>query len=152
VPTFLGAHAVPPEFASSRNRYLQLLLSEMLPEVARGKLAEFCDVFCEKGAFTLEESESILTRARHLGLKLKIHADEFSSLGGAELAARLGAVSADHLLCISDPGIDALAASQTVASLLPGTAFFLGVNYAPARKLIERGVPVALASDCNPGT
>jgi imidazolonepropionase len=152
VPTFLGAHAVPPEFRDDRAGYIDVLVHEMLPEVARRKLAEFCDVFCETGVFSLAESERILGKARDLGLKLKLHADELTPLGGAELAARLGAVSADHLLCISDAGIDALAASRTVATLLPGTAFFLGANYAPARKLIERGVSVALASDCNPGT
>jgi imidazolonepropionase len=124
----------------------------MLPEVARCRLAEFCDVFCEAGVFSLDESDRILRRARELGLRLKLHADELTPLGGAELAARLGATSADHLLCVSDAGIDALAASKTVATLLPGTAFFLGVDYAPARRLIERGAVVALASDCNPGT
>ena len=152
VPTFLGAHAVPPEFRNDRNGYLRLLTDEMLPEVVRRGLAAFCDVFCETGVFSLAESERVLLRAQELGLRLKLHADELTPLGGAELAARLGAVSADHLLCISDAGIDALAASGTVATLLPGTAFFLGVEYAPARRLIERGVRVALASDCNPGT
>ena len=124
----------------------------MLPEVARQGLAEFCDVFCETGVFSVAESRRILTRARDLGLRLKLHADELTPLGGAELAAEVGAVSADHLLCVTEAGIDALAASGTVATLLPGTAFFLGVDYAPARRLIERGVAVALASDCNPGT
>jgi imidazolonepropionase len=152
VPTFLGAHTVPPEFRADREGYLRLLTDEMLPEVARRGLAEFCDVFCETGVFALDESERVLTRARELGLRLKLHADEMTPLGGAELAARLGAVSADHLLCITDAGIEALAASGTVATLLPGTAFFLGADYAPARRLIERGVTVALASDCNPGT
>jgi imidazolonepropionase len=152
VPTFLGAHAVPPEFRHDRGRYVRLLLDEMLPEIARSRLAEFCDVFCETGVFSIEESARLLQRARDLGLSLKLHADELTPLGGAELAARLGAVSADHLLCISDAGIDALAGSGTLATLLPGTAFFLGVRYAPARRLIERGVAVALASDCNPGT
>src|SRR5579884_3764832 len=152
VPTFLGAHAVPPEYHADRAGYLRLLCEDMLPEVARSRLAEFCDVFCETGVFSLEESQRILTQARSLGLRLKVHADELTPLGGAELAARLGATSADHLLCISDAGIDALAASNTVATLLPGTAFFLGMPYAPARRLIEAGVPVALASDCNPGT
>jgi imidazolonepropionase len=152
VPTFLGAHAVPPEFRDDRGAYVRLLADEMLPEVARCRLAEFCDVFCEAGVFSLEESEHILARARALGLRLKVHADELSPLGGAELAARLGAASADHLLCVSDAGIDALAAGCTVATLLPGTAFFLGKPYAPARRLIERGAAVALASDCNPGT
>jgi imidazolonepropionase len=152
VPTFLGAHAVPPEYQDDRQAYLRLLMYEMLPEIARCRLAEYCDVFCDEGAFSLAESESILARARDLGFRLKIHADELTPLGGAELAARLKAVSADHLLCISDAGIDALAESGTVATLLPGTAFFLGKSYAPARRLIDRGVLVALASDCNPGT
>jgi imidazolonepropionase len=152
VPTFLGAHAVPPEFRDDRAGYLRLLCDEMLPEIARRRLAEFCDVFCETGVFSLAESERLLTRARDLGFHLKLHADELTPLGGARLAARLGAVSADHLLCIDDAGIDALAESGTVATLLPGTAFFLGMPYAPARRLIERGVVVALASDCNPGT
>ena len=152
VPTFLGAHAVPPEYQADRDGYLRLLLDDMLPEVARCGLAEFCDVFCETGVFSLDESRQILTRARDLGLGLKVHADELTPLGGAELAAQLGAASADHLLCVSDAGIDALAESGTVATLLPGTAFFLGMPYAPARRLIERGAAVALASDCNPGT
>jgi imidazolonepropionase len=152
VPTFLGAHAVPPEYRANREGYLRSLCEEMLPEVARQGLAEFCDVFCETGVFSVAESRRILNRARDLGLRLKLHADELSPLGGAELAAEVGAVSADHLLCITEKGIDALAESGTVATLLPGTAFFLGVDYAPARRLLERGVVVALASDCNPGT
>jgi imidazolonepropionase len=152
VPTFLGAHAVPPEFHGDREGYLRLLIDEMLPEVARHGLAEFCDVFCETGVFSMAESERVLRRAADLGMRLKLHADELTPLGGAELAARVGAVSADHLLCVTEAGIDALAAAGTIATLLPGTAFFLGVDYAPARRLIERGVRVALASDCNPGT
>jgi imidazolonepropionase len=152
VPTFLGAHAVPPEYRANREGYIRSLCEEMLPEVARQGLADFCDVFCETGVFSVDESRRILRRARDLGLRLKLHADELSPLGGAELAAEVGAASADHLLCVSNQGIDALAASGTVATLLPGTAFFLGVAYAPARRLIERGVRVALASDCNPGT
>lgn len=152
VPTFLGAHAVPAEFHNDRGGYLKILIDEMLPEIARRGLAEFCDVFCETGVFSVTESEAILTQARRLGLGVKVHADELSPLGGAELAARLGAVSADHLLCISAAGVEALARSQTVATLLPGTAFFLGLAYAPARRLIEHGLAVALASDCNPGT
>lgn len=152
VPTFLGAHAVPPEFRNDRDGYVRRLTDEMLPEVARRGLAEFCDVFCETGVFSLDESERILAQARSLGLRLKLHADELTPLGGAQLAARLGATSADHLLCVTERGIDALAEAGTVATLLPGTAFFLGVASAPARRLIERGVAVALASDCNPGT
>jgi imidazolonepropionase len=152
VPTFLGAHVVPPEYRADREGYIRSLCEEMLPEITRRGLAEFCDVFCESGVFSVDESRRILIRARDLGLRLKLHADELSPLGGAELAAEVGALSADHLLCISDKGIDALAESGTVATLLPGTAFFLGVAYAPARRLIERGVSIALASDCNPGT
>jgi imidazolonepropionase len=152
VPTFLGAHAVPPEYRADRDGYLRLLVNDMLPEVARCRLAEFCDVFCEKEVFSVAESEHILSRARDLGFRLKLHADELSPLGGAQLAARVGAVSADHLLCITDAGIEALAQAGTVATLLPGTAFFLGMPYAPARRLIDRGLIVALASDCNPGT
>jgi imidazolonepropionase len=152
VPTFLGAHAVPPEYQNHSGGYINVLRRELLPEIVRQKLAEFCDVFCETGVFTVAESESILSRARELGLRLKIHADELTPLGGAELAARLGATSADHLLRVSDAGMDALARSGTVATLLPGTAFFLGLPYAPARRLLERGAAVALASDCNPGT
>jgi imidazolonepropionase len=152
VPTFLGAHAVPPEWHGRRDAYVRLLVDEMLPEVARGRLAHFCDVFCETGVFDLDESARILTRARDLGFALKVHADELTPLGGTELAVRLGAVSADHLLHVTDAGVRALAASGTVATLLPGTAFFLGLPYAPARHLIEGGAAVALASDCNPGT
>jgi imidazolonepropionase len=152
VPTFLGAHAVPAEYRDRRDEYIRLVTDDMLPEVARCRLAECCDVFCETGVFSLDESERILRRAREVGFRLKVHADELTPLGGAELAARLGALSADHLLCVTDAGIEALAASGTVATLLPGTAFFLGVPYAPARRLIERGTAVALASDCNPGT
>jgi imidazolonepropionase len=152
VPTFLGAHAVPPEFVGNRASYLRLLVDEMLPEMARTRLADFCDVFCETGVFDVAESTSILGRARQLGFRLKLHADELTPLGGAELAAQLNATSADHLLCITDAGIDALAATDTVATLLPGTAFFLGLPSAPARRLLDRGLVVAVASDCNPGT
>ena len=152
VPTFLGAHFVPPEYASDRAGYMRLVREEMIPEIARCRLAEFCDIFCETGVFSVEESEELLRAALRAGMRLKVHADEMTTLGGAEMAARLGAVSADHLLCISDAGIDALAEAGTVATLLPGTALFLRMHYAPARKLIERGVIVNLASDCNPGT
>lgn len=152
VPTFLGAHAVPSEYRSDRVGYVRSLIDDMLPEVARSQLAQFCDVFCETGVFDIEESGQILARARDLGFQLKVHADELTPLGGAELAARLGAISADHLLCITPAGIEALAHSGTIATLLPGTAFFLGMPYAPARRLMEQGVAIALASDCNPGT
>jgi imidazolonepropionase len=152
VPTFLGAHDVPPEFRANRHDYVQLLCKEMIPAVAADHLAAFCDVFCDQGAFTLSETEQILQTAVEHGLKLKVHADEFSPLGATELAAKLGAISADHLLHVTDAGIQALLQAGTVATLLPGTAFYLGVAFAPARKLIDAGLPVALATDCNPGS
>jgi imidazolonepropionase len=152
VPTFMGAHEVPPEFREDRQAYLKLVTNRMIPEIARRGLAEFCDVFCEQDVFDLQESERVLSAAREHGLKLKLHADEFTALGGAELAGRFGATSADHLLRITDAGIEALKQSGTIATLLPGTAFFLGLPSAPARKLIDAGLPVALATDCNPGS
>lgn len=152
IPTFMGAHAVPEERAS-RADYIREIIEEMIPRVAQEGLASFCDVFCERGYFTVEESRSILTAARQAGLGIRIHADEFSRSGGARLAAELGANSADHLQCIDDSDIDALKKSGTVATLLPGTAFNLGMmRYPPARKLIAAEVPVALATDFNPGT
>ncbi|HEV3145987.1 MAG TPA: imidazolonepropionase [Gemmataceae bacterium] len=151
-PTFLGAHEIPPEYRTNRHEYIRLLCAEMIPRVATERLAEFCDVFCEQGVFSVVESERILGTAKDHGLKLKIHADEFTALGGTEMAARLGAVSADHLLHVTETGIQALKVAGTVATLLPGTAFFLGLAYAPARKLIDRGLPVAMATDCNPGS
>jgi imidazolonepropionase len=152
VTTFLGAHEVPLEHRQDRESFIRLVTEQMIPEVARSGLAEFCDVFCEEGVFSVVESERILRAGLAYGLKPKIHADEFSSLGGAELAGKLRAVSADHLLKITNAGIAALCKSGTIATLLPGTAFFLGLPYAPARKLIEAGLPVALATDCNPGS
>lgn len=153
IPTFLGAHAVPEEFADDRAGYVRLVVDEMLPAVAEEGLARHCDVFCDEGAFTLDESETILARAAELGLGLKIHADEFAGLGGAALAARLRAVSADHLVAVDAAGIDALAESRTVATLLPGTSFFLRLGrFAPARRLVDTGATVALATDFNPGS
>ena len=153
VPTFLGAHAIPEEFAADRESYVRLVIDEMLPAVVEEDLAVFCDVFCEEGAFTLGESERILERATELGLGLKIHAEEFTPQGGAELAARLQAASADHLVAIEDPGIAALAASATVATLLPGTSLFLKLpRHAPGRALADAGATLALATDFNPGS
>ncbi|HEV7992559.1 MAG TPA: imidazolonepropionase [Gemmatimonadaceae bacterium] len=156
VATFLGAHEIPLEHrerSAGRREYLDLLVHEMLPVVAREGLATFADVFCEPGVFTVEESRELLLAARASGLSVKLHADELSSGGGAELAASLGAVSADHLAAVSDAGIAALAGAGTVATLLPSTMLFLGKReQAPARRLIESGVPVALATDFNPGT
>jgi imidazolonepropionase len=153
VPTFLGAHAIPAEYAADRESYVRLVIDEMLPAVVEEGLARFCDVFCEEGAFTLAESERILERAGELGLGLKIHAEEFTPLGGAELAARLNAASADHLVAIDDRGIAALAASATVATLLPGTSLFLKLGrHAPGRALADAGATLAVATDFNPGS
>ena len=153
VPTFLGAHAVPPEFRSHRAEYVRLVVEAMLPAVAREHLARCCDVFCEPGVFTVPEARAVLTAARGHGLALKLHADELEGSGGAELAVELGALSADHLAGISDAGIHALAASDTIAVLLPATMSFLGKpRQAPARRLVEAGAAIALATDFNPGT
>ena len=152
VSTFLGAHCVPADYRHDRAGYLRLLVEKMLPEVAASGLAEFCDVFTETGVFDLVESRYVLDRARQLGLGCKVHADELTPLNGAVLAASVGAISADHLLCVTEAGIAALAGSKTVATLLPGTALYLGLPFAPARRMIDQGLTVALASDCNPGT
>jgi imidazolonepropionase len=156
VPTMLGAHEIPLEAratVSGRSDYVRLLVSEMIPRTASAGLARFVDVFCEPGVFTVEEARTILTAARQSGLGLKLHADELSPGGGAELAASLRATSADHLAAISEEGVRALAGSPTVATLLPGTMLFLGKSrQAPARALIDAGAAVALATDFNPGT
>ncbi len=172
VPTFLGAHAIPEEYAHDPDAYVDLVVEEMLPAVAdlvyrvgeKGapddpmpasyvKAAEFCDVFCEEGAFTLEQSRRILTRAKELGMKLKIHSDEFRPLGGTRLAVELGAVSADHLVVTTPEEIALLAASDTIAVALPGTPFGLGKpEFTPARAIIDAGGALAIATDLNPGT
>ncbi len=150
VATFLGAHAVPKEYKGRTGEYVDLMIREMLP-AARGK-ADFCDIFTEKNVFEIEDSRRFLTAAREAGFKLKLHADEIVTLGGAELAAELGAVSADHLLHVSDEGVKRMAESGTVATLLPLTAFALKEPFAPARKFIDKGAAVALATDLNPGS
>jgi imidazolonepropionase len=156
VPTFLGAHEIPLEHrgsAASRREYIDEVIHEMLPRVVKERLASFADVFCETGVYTVAESREILGAAQAAGLQLKLHADELTSSGGAQLAAELGATSADHLAAISDTGIGALATARTVATLLPATMLFLGKpSQAPARRMIEAGLPIALASDFNPGT
>jgi imidazolonepropionase len=152
VPTFLGAHEVPVEMRDDRGRYLEMVCQEMIPEVARRRLATFCDVFCEKGVFSVAESRKILETARDHGLKLRLHADELTWTGGAELAGELGARSADHLVFVSGNGMKAMAKASCVATLLPSAAFYLRLpSYAPARELIDAGTAVALASDANPG-
>ena len=152
VPTFLGAHDVPEEYRSRRADYVALVINEMVPQVVDEALAEWCDVFCEEGAFTPEESVAILSAAANAGLKPRVHADEFGASGGTDVAARVGARSADHLLFADEAGADALAAAHVCATLLPIAAFYLKLGrFAPARMLIDRGVAVALASDVNPG-
>jgi imidazolonepropionase len=152
VPTFLGAHAVPPEHKESRGAYVELICEHMLPYIAKKNLARFCDAFCESGYFTVDECRKILERARSLRLQLKLHADEFTPIGGTELAVELGAISVDHLEHINSNGVNALRNHETVAVVLPGVSFFLRNPYAPARDLIDAGIPVAIASDFNPGS
>jgi imidazolonepropionase len=152
VPTFLGAHEVPDEHRARREAYVELLVESMIPAIAREHLARYCDVFCDRGVFTVEESRRILLRGRECGLGVKLHADELADVGAASLAAELGATSADHLLHSSPAGLRAMAEAAVVAVLLPGTAFTLGLPYARARVMVEMGLPVALATDFNPGS
>jgi imidazolonepropionase len=152
VPTFLGAHAVPETFRGRPDDFVDLVIEEMLPAVVEQKIARYCDVFCEKGVFSIDQGRKILTAAKRLGLGIKIHADEVHDLGGASLAADLGAVSADHLLAAGAISIEKMAKSGVVANLLPATAYSLRKPYARAREMIEAGLPVALATDCNPGS
>lgn len=152
VHTFLGAHAVPEEYKENHKAYIDILVDVMMPKIKDMGLSEFCDVFCEEGVFTIEESEYILQKAKEMGYKLKIHADEIESLGGAELAANLGCVSADHLMAASDEGIKMMAENNVVANILPATSFNLNKNYADCRKMIDMGAIVSLSSDYNPGS
>jgi len=152
VRTFLGAHAVPEDYTGREDEFIDFIIQRVLPAVSQGKLAEFCDIFCENNVFSIEQSRRLLSKAREAGLKLKIHADEIVQLGGAELAAELSATSADHLLQASDTGIRALAQKGVICTLLPGTAFSLREPYARGRFMIDSGCAVALASDLNPGS
>ena len=152
VPTFLGAHIVPPEYRERRDDYIALLCDRLIPTIAERGLAEFCDVFVEDNAYTRDEARRILETARDHGLGLKVHADQLSAGGGAELAAELGAASAEHLEHISDAGIASMAQSGTVAVSLPIASLYLGEGWIPARRLIEAGIPVAVATDFNPGS
>ncbi|MBQ4425348.1 MAG: imidazolonepropionase [Lachnospiraceae bacterium] len=150
--TYLGAHALPTEYKENREEYIRLMTEEWIPEIAEKGLAEFCDVFCEKDVFTAEESRRILEAGNRAGLRAKIHADEIEAIGGTELTPDVNAISAEHLIKATPSGIAALAKGGTIACLLPSTSFYLGATYAPARAMIEAGVPVAIASDFNPGS
>lgn len=152
VPTFLGAHALPEEYKNDRQGYIRLLCGDIIPAIAAEGLASFCDVFCETGVFTAEESRTILEAGKAHGLLPKIHADEIDPIGGSRLAGEIGAVSAEHLIVCPPEGIAAMAAGGTAACLLPATSFYLGAAYAPAREMVSAGVPVALATDFNPGS
>jgi len=153
LPTFMGAHEIPKEYTSRKEDYMELLIQEILPRVRENQLADFFDVFCEQGVYSIEETRYMIRAAKAEGFKIKLHADEFSPLNGAVLAAEEGAVSADHLVAITEEGIDTLADSSTVATLLPGVSFFLmSDKKAPARRLIDRGAIVAVATDFNPGS
>lgn len=152
VPTFLGAHAIPPEYAENPDAYVELLCNRLLPYVARHRMAKCCDAFCDSGYFSTDQCRRIFETARTLGFGIKIHADQLSQIGASKLAAEFGALSADHLEYIDDAGIDALKTSGTLAVVLPGASFVLKSGYAPARKIIDAGMPLAIASDFNPGT
>lgn len=153
VRTYMGAHAVPEEYKGNTEGYINLMMDKIIPYVAENDLAEFIDCFCEEGVFSLEESERILLRGKELGLKIKIHADEIEPMGGAQLAGKLHAASAEHLVAASDEGIEAMKEGGVIPTLLPGTSFYLRLGkFARARKMIDMGLPVALATDYNPGT
>ena len=151
-PTFMGAHAIPPEFKENPEDYVQMVIEEMIPIVAQKKLARSVDVFCEQGVFTLAQTEDIFKAAMDYGLRLRLHSDEIVALGGTELACAMGAQSVDHLVAVTESGIKALAKSDTIAILLPGTVYSLRKTPAPGRKMVEAGVAIGLATDCNPGS
>ncbi len=152
VPTFMGPHAVPPEYKGRSDEYIRLVCDEMLPVVKEKELAEFCDVFCEDSVFNAAQSRRYLERAGEMGFDLKIHADEIEAIGGSELAGEMGATSAEHMIAITESGMDALAEAGTTAMCLPATSFYLDKAYAPARRMVEKEIPVAIASDFNPGS
>ena len=152
VATYMGAHAIPPEYQGRGDDYIDVLCKEVMEEVALHKLAQYVDVFCEASVFNTDQSERYLKMAQALGLGIRIHADEIQEIGGSQLAGRMKAASAEHLIAIGEEGIQALAQGGTIAMLLPATSFYLGKNFAPARKMVEAGVPVAMATDFNPGS
>lgn len=151
-PTFMGAHDFPKELKGDRNAYIDQIVNEMLPYISENKLAEFNDVFVDKGYYTTDEGTRVLEAGKKYGLMPKAHCDELADVGAATMAAKAGAVSADHLLFVSDDGIANMKSAGTVAGLLPGTAYFIKMPYAPARKLVDSGVITAIATDCNPGS
>lgn len=152
VPTFMAAHAVPPEFTGDPDGYIEYICTQILPKAADDELCEFVDIFCETGVFNVEQSRKMLTYAQMYGFKTKIHADEIDAIGGSVLAGEMGAASAEHLIAIDDAGIASMAKGGVIACLLPGTSLYLGKEFAPARKMIEAGVPVAVCTDFNPGS
>lgn len=152
VPTFMGPHAIPEEYKGRPDDFIDMICGEMLPYVKEHKLAEFADIFCEDSVFNYEQSRKYLLRAKELGFGLRIHADEIEAIGGSRLAGELGCVSAEHLISIDEEGLESMAKGGTTAMCLPATSFYLGANYAPARRMIEMGIPVACASDFNPGS
>ncbi|MBR6108914.1 MAG: imidazolonepropionase [Clostridia bacterium] len=152
VPTFMAAHAVPPEFKGDPDGYIEFICTKILPKVADDELCEFVDVFCETGVFDVEQSRRMLTYGQAYGFKTKIHADEIDAIGGSVLAGEMGAVSAEHLIAIDKAGIESMARGGTIACLLPGTSLYLGKEFAPARDMIAAGVPVAVCTDFNPGS
>ncbi len=152
VPTFMGAHLVPKEYKQNREEYIRLVCEEMMPLVAKQGIAKYCDVFCEADTFTVEESRQVLEAGLKYGLTPKIHADEIEAIGGSQLAGEIGAISAEHLIVCPPEGIEALAKGGVIACLLPATSFNLGATFAPARDMVNAGVPVAMATDFNPGS
>lgn len=152
VPTFMGAHAVPPEYKGRADEYIDMMCNEVIPEVKKRGLAEFCDVFCEDSVFDAAQSRKYMEAAQENGFDLKIHADEIEDIGGSKLAGEMKAVSAEHLIAAGEEGMDSMAEGGTTAMLLPATSFYLGKTYAPAKRMIEKGIPVAIASDFNPGS
>ncbi len=150
--TFLGAHAIPPEYKQNRNGYIDLIINEMLPQIAEEKLADYCDVFCDQGFFTVDETDKILNAASKFGLRAKIHGNELGQTGGVQVAVKNNALSVDHLEFAGDEEIDCLKNSETMPVALPNCSFFLGLPYTPARKMIDAGLPVCFATDYNPGS
>jgi len=150
--TFLGAHALPTEFKNNKQGYIDLIIQEMLPKITKENLVDFIDIFCEKGYFTVEDTEQILEAAKKYGLRSKIHVNQFNSIGGIKIATKHNALSVDHLEILNDDDLDYLINSETMPVALPSCSFFLGIPYTPARKIIDNGLPLALASDYNPGS